>query len=71
MKWAVVAVVVTLVAIAAVNVALLTYSGDRHDPVGQLSPVASIQHQPQLLVYACAGRARRRLTLTESDSSPT
>ena len=47
MRWMVVAVVVALVAVAAVNVALLTYSGDRHDPVGQLSPVANIQHQPQ------------------------
>ena len=24
------------------NVALLTFAGDRHDPVGRLSPVASL-----------------------------
>ena len=47
MRWVVVAVVACLVAVAAVNVALLTYSGDRHDPVGQLSPIANVQQQPQ------------------------
>jgi hypothetical protein len=41
-----VAVVVALVAVAAANAALLVYSGDRHDPVGQLSPIANVQ-QPQ------------------------
>jgi len=39
-RWAVVAAVVALAAVVAVNVLLLGASGDRHDPVGRLSPVA-------------------------------
>lgn len=39
MKWALV-VLVALAAVIAVNAALLSYGGDRHDPVGRLSPVA-------------------------------
>jgi hypothetical protein len=30
-----------VVAVIAVNVALLSFGADRHDPVGQLSPVAT------------------------------
>ena len=41
MKWMVVAVA-ALVAVVAANVALLRYGGDRHDPVGRLTPVTSI-----------------------------
>lgn len=44
MKWALAAVVVAVVAAVAVNVLLLGYGGDRHDPVGRLSPVASLPH---------------------------
>lgn len=42
MRWVVVAVVAALAAVVAVNVLLLSSSGGRHDPVGQLSPVASV-----------------------------
>lgn len=41
MKW-VLLVAVALVAVIAVNAALLSYGGERHDPVGQLSPVATM-----------------------------
>lgn len=41
MKWALV-VVVALAAVIAVNAALLSYGGDRHDPVGRLSPVTTV-----------------------------
>ena len=40
MRWAVAAIVVALAAVIAVNALLLGYGGDRHDPVGRLSPVA-------------------------------
>jgi hypothetical protein len=42
MKWAMGAVVVAIAAAIAVNVLLLGYGGARNDPVGQLSPVASL-----------------------------
>lgn len=42
MKWALV-VLVALAAVIAANVVLLSFGGDRNDPVGQLSPVASLQ----------------------------
>ena len=45
MKWAGASVVAALAAIVAVNVLLLTYGGDRHDPVGRLSPVARLPAQ--------------------------
>lgn len=41
MSWIVVTVA-ALTAVVAVNVALLSYGGDRHDPVGRLSPVATV-----------------------------
>lgn len=41
MKWALV-VLVALAAVIAVNAALLSYGGARHDPVGRLSPVATM-----------------------------
>lgn len=41
MRWVVVAVA-ALAAVVAVNVALLAYGGDRHDPVGKLSPLATL-----------------------------
>jgi hypothetical protein len=41
MKW-VLLVAVALAAVIAVNAALLSYGGERHDPVGQLSPVATM-----------------------------
>jgi len=34
--------VVAVAAAIAVNVLLLGYGGDRHDPVGRLSPVANL-----------------------------
>jgi hypothetical protein len=40
-SWVVVTVA-ALTAVVAVNVALLSYGGDRHDPVGRLSPVATV-----------------------------
>jgi hypothetical protein len=42
-KLAIPAIVAALAAVIAVNVGLLLFSGDRHDPVGRLSPVARIQ----------------------------
>jgi hypothetical protein len=39
-RWAIAAVVVALAAVVGVNMLLLAYGGDRHDPVGRLSPVA-------------------------------
>jgi hypothetical protein len=42
MRWAIAAVVAGLAAVVAVNVLLLSYTGDRHDPVGRLSPVANL-----------------------------
>ncbi len=45
MRWAVAAVVVALVAVVGANVLLLDFSGARHDPVGRLSPVASLATQ--------------------------
>ncbi len=45
MKWVAGAVVLALVAVVAVNALLLAYGGDRHDPVGRLSPVT---HLPAL-----------------------
>ena len=41
MRWIVVAAA-AVAAVVAVNVALLAYGGDRHDPVGKLSPVATM-----------------------------
>jgi hypothetical protein len=41
-RWAVTAAVAALAAVVAVNVLLLAYGGDRHDPVGRLSPVANL-----------------------------
>jgi hypothetical protein len=41
-KWAGGAVVLALAAVVAVNVLLLAYGGDRHDPVGRLSPVTHL-----------------------------
>ena len=41
MRWTLVAVAVALAAVVAVNALLLFYGGDRHDPVGNLSPVAT------------------------------
>ena len=38
MRWAVAAVVAALAAVVAVNVLLLSYTGDRHDPVGHSAP---------------------------------
>jgi hypothetical protein len=46
MRWAVGAVLVALVAAVAVNVLLLGYGADRHDPVGRLSPVADLRTPP-------------------------
>jgi hypothetical protein len=40
-RWILVAAA-ALVAVVAVNVALLSYGGNRHDPVGRLSPIASL-----------------------------
>lgn len=45
MKWVLV-VLVALAAVIAANVVLLSYGGDRHDPVGRLSPVASLRAPP-------------------------
>ena len=42
MKGLVVAVAVAVAAVAAASTLLLAYGGDRHDPVGRLSPVAHI-----------------------------
>ena len=42
MRWAVGAIVLALVAIVGVNALLLAYGGDRHDPVGRLSPVTQL-----------------------------
>ena len=42
MRWALATLVAALTAVVAVNVLLLGYSGDRHDPVGRLSPVADL-----------------------------
>jgi hypothetical protein len=44
-KW-VVAALAAVAAVVAVNVALLSYGGDRHDPVGRLSPVATLPAAP-------------------------
>lgn len=41
-----VAVAVAVAAVAAASALLLTFGGDRHDPVGQLSPVAHIAPPP-------------------------
>lgn len=41
MSWVVVAVA-ALTAVVAVNVALLSYGADRHDPVGRLSPLTTL-----------------------------
>jgi hypothetical protein len=46
MRWTIAAIVAALAAVVAVNVALLTYAGDRHDPVGRLSPIASLPAAP-------------------------
>ena len=43
MRWIVVAVVVALAAAIGVNALLLGYGANRHDPVGQLSPVANLK----------------------------
>lgn len=45
MRWLVVAAA-ALAAVVAANVALLRYGGDRHDPVGNLTPVASVPQHP-------------------------
>ena len=42
MRWALGAIVLALVAIVGVNALLLAYGGDRHDPVGRLSPITRI-----------------------------
>jgi hypothetical protein len=42
MRRTVAAVVAAVAAVIAVNVLLLGYGGDRHDPVGRLSPVANL-----------------------------
>lgn len=39
MRWAPAVIVMALLAVVAVNALLLAYGRDRHDPVGQLSPV--------------------------------
>jgi hypothetical protein len=44
-RWAIVAVVVAVTAIAAINVLLLSYGSDRHDPVGRLTPIANLPAQ--------------------------
>jgi hypothetical protein len=41
-RWAVAAVVVTLAAVVAASVLLLRYGGTRNDPVGRLSPIATL-----------------------------
>lgn len=42
MRWAATLVAVIAAATAAAVTGLLFYGGDRHDPVGQLSPVAQM-----------------------------
>jgi hypothetical protein len=39
-KWLIVSVAVALAAVVAANALLLVYGGNRHDPVGRLSPIA-------------------------------
>lgn len=46
MRWTAVAVALALAAVVAVNVLLLFYGGDRHDPVGKLSPVVTQPGSP-------------------------
>lgn len=46
MRWTFVTIAVALAAVVAVNAVLLLYGGDRHDPVGRLSPVASQPGSP-------------------------
>ncbi len=41
MKWLIVSVAVALAAVIAANALLLVYGGNRNDPVGRLSPIAT------------------------------
>ncbi len=50
MKWLLAVAVAALTAIVAANVVLLVYGDNRHDPVGQLSPVANLRTTPAPLV---------------------
>lgn len=61
MRWAIAPIAVALAAVVAVNVLLLAYGGDRHDPVGRLSPVADLPSPP---AAAPKSRGSRTRTLT-------
>jgi hypothetical protein len=41
-RWVAGAIVLALVAVVTVNALLLAYGGDRHDPVGRLSPITHL-----------------------------
>ena len=65
MRWAIAPIVVALAAVVAVNVLLLAYGGDRHDPVGRLSPVADLPAPPVVTPKPNPRRLRTRtLTVT-------
>lgn len=63
MRWAIAPIVVALAAVVAVNVLLLAYGGDRHDPVGRLSPVADLPAPPATTPKSRGSRTRT-LTVT-------